>query len=68
MNDFDEEKIDRLVCDQSFSMTPYEKVLEEKERRNRWKAYQANKVQETFDWFIRDSMGEFYNYDPRNDD
>lgn len=67
MNDFDEEKIDRLLCDQSLTMSPYEKVLEEKERRDRWKAHQANRVERRFDWFVRDAMGDFYHYDPRDD-
>lgn len=65
MNDFDQEKIDRLLCDQS--PTLYEKVLLEKDRRERWRQYQSNRVEENFDWFVKDSLGEFYNYDPRND-
>ena len=65
MNDHDREVIDRLLCDQS--LTLYEKVLLEKERRERWRAHQANKVEDRFDWFVKDALGEFYNYDPRND-
>ena len=67
MNDFDEEKIDRLLCDQSLTMSPYEKVLEEQKRRIRWKEYEKEVVERKFDWFLRKEMGEFYNYDPRDD-
>ncbi len=64
MNDFDQEKIDRLMNNPP---TQYEKVLLERERRERWKSYQNAVVEEKFDWFIRREMGEFYNYDPRDD-
>ena len=64
MNDFDQEKLDRLM-DQP--LTQYEKVLLEKDRRERWKANQNQLTEQTFDWFFRKEMGEFYNYDPRND-
>lgn len=63
MNDFDQEKIDRLLCDQSV-LSPYEKVLIENERRARWRKRQ---IDDTFDWFVKDSMGDFYNYDPKDD-
>ena len=64
MNDFDQEKIDRLM-DQP--LTQYEKVLLEKERRERWQKYQKEAVGAKFDWFSKREMGELYNYDPRND-
>lgn len=64
MNDFDQEKLDRLM-DQP--LTQYEGVLLEKDRRERWKAYQEEKIERKFDWFVKDALGEFYNYDPRND-
>lgn len=64
MNDFDQEKLDRLM-DQP--LTQYERVLLEKDRRERWKAYQEEKIERKFDWFVKDALGEFYNYDPRND-
>lgn len=64
MNDFDQEKIDRLM-DQP--LTQYEKVLLEKDRRERWKEYQRTLVETKFDWFIKGAMGEFYHYDPRDD-
>ena len=67
MNDFDEEKIDRLLCDQSLTMTPYEKVLAEQERRARWKEYQKETIEQKFDWFLKKEMGEFYHYDPKQD-
>lgn len=64
MNDFDQEKLDRLMDE---PLTQYEKVLLEKDRRERWKAQQDQKTERVFDWFLRREMGEFYNYDPRND-
>ena len=64
MNDFDQEKID-ILMDQP--LTQYEKVLLEKERRERWKEHQKEAVEAKFDWFIKREMGESYNYDPRND-
>lgn len=64
MNDFDQEKIDRLM-DQP--LTQYEKVLLEKDRRERWKEHERELVEIKFDWFVKGAMGEFYDYDPRND-
>jgi hypothetical protein len=61
MNDHDEEIIERGL---SKKLTPYEKVLAEKERRDRRR---AERINQRFDWFIRDAIGEFYNYDPRDD-
>lgn len=60
MNDFDQEKLDRLMA----QLTPYEKVLLEKARREEWK---RQRIEKQFDWFVRDALGEFYNYDPRDD-
>jgi hypothetical protein len=64
MNDFDQEKLDRLL---NQPLTQYEKVLLERDRRERWKAQQEEKIERKFDWFIKDTLGEFYNYDPRDD-
>lgn len=64
MNDFDQEKIDRLM---DHPLTQYEKVLLEKDRRERWKARQNQQTDQLFDWFVKKEMGEFYHYDPRND-
>jgi hypothetical protein len=64
MNDFDQEKLDRLL---NQPLTQYEKVLLERDRRERWKAQQEEKIERKFDWFIKDTRGEFYNYDPRDD-
>lgn len=64
MNDFDQEKIDRLM---DRPLTQYEKVLLEKDRRERWKARQNQQTDQLFDWFVKKEMGEFYHYDPRND-
>ena len=61
MNDFDEEKLDRLS---DRALAPYEKVLEEQERRARLK---EEAIERRFDWLVRDTLGEFYNYDPRED-
>ncbi len=60
MNDFDQEKIDRLMAE----LTPYEKVLLEKAR---WDEQRRERIEKQFDWFVRDALGEFYNYDPRHD-
>lgn len=64
MNDFDQEKLDRLM---NQPLTQYEKVLLEKDMRERWKARQNDQIEEKFDWFVRDALDEFYNYDPRNE-
>lgn len=64
MNDFDQEKIDRLM---NRPLTQYEKVLIEKDRRERWKAHQTNQTEQLFDWFLKKEMGDFYHCDPRND-
>jgi hypothetical protein len=61
MNDHDWDIIQREL---NKDLTPYEKVLAEKERRDRRKADRTNRL---FDWFVRDAIGEFYNYDPRDD-
>lgn len=61
MNDFDQEKLDRLI-DNPPSL--YEKVLIEKDRMDRWREAQKERIEAKFDWFIRDAMGEFYDYKP----
>ncbi len=66
MNDFDQEKLDRLQ--DSASLSPYEKVLLEQERRARWKQERDKRTEELFDRVIKKELGEFYNYDPRYDD
>jgi len=60
MNDFDQEKLDRLMS----QLTPYEKVLLEKDRREELR---KQRIERQFDWFVRDAMGDFYNYDPKDD-
>lgn len=64
MNDFDQEKLDRLM---NRPLTQYEKVLLERDRRERWKEHQEEQTEIRFDWFIKESLGEFYHYDPRKD-
>lgn len=64
MNDHDQELIDNGL---NRKLTPYEKVLEEKARRERWRQYRKEIIERKFDWFLKREMGEFYNYDPRED-
>lgn len=46
-------------------LTPYEKVL----AKRKFKKRMAEKIEEKFDWLVRKSLGEFYNYRPwENDD
>lgn len=61
MNDFDQEKLDRLM-DAPLSL--YEKVLLKKDRRERMR----QSIEDKFDWFVKDSLGDFYNYNPRNEE
>jgi hypothetical protein len=65
MNDFDQEKIDRLMDEPNPNLSLYEKVLLEKARRARWRDDQT--IQK-FDWFLRSEMGDFFNYKPWEDD
>lgn len=60
MNNFDQEKLGRLMA----KLSPYEKVLLEKARREELK---RERIERQFDWFVRGALGEFYNYDPRHD-
>lgn len=59
MNEFDREKIDGLCADCSI----YERVLFEKDFRDK-----NSRTEQSFDWFIKRELGDFYNYRPWEDD
>lgn len=61
MNDHDWDIIQRGL---NQPLTPYEKVLAKRE----FKKHVAEETEKKFDWFVKDSMGEFYNYRPWEDD
>ncbi len=61
MNDHDWDIIERGL---DRPMTPYEKVLAKRDFKKRV----AQETEEKFDWFVKRSMGEFYNYRPWEDD
>lgn len=61
MNDHDWNIIQRGL--ESKEISPLEKVRQKRKFKKRMEELSKDK----FDWFLKKEMGEFYNYDPRND-